>query len=644
MPAAGGVAAMPDHFPSTREIALYLRWLWYQPGGKEIELVGLAIFGVAMLVLYISMERATERPKVAPKKTTVEPSRGSYSPRGPLYVPLVLDNVTLDLQPKRGGSLHMGVVGPTGLGKSSAVLSLFDVELAVVCVALDNTRPISRKVRSIGGWDWTNDPRECSFGLDLLNISTPAATAELVVTGLPKANGDSGQWRRAAIARLVRTIQACDRADVPRNWPDLIRGLRLKTGDVPADLACMEWASKLEQVYGLCGQNFGNDLNLVDAIRNREKVLLRTNHFLSTEVGPMVGGWLMLLARLAAHEANTPFVLIVEEANQAEIFAKYISPVAQAARDRDVVGVWIGQNGSKLPDEVVQNTKIWVCTGQVLQKEQRFCADMLKLDQEKLDLDTFPKTNPPSDQGIGWFYVRAPGLRTTLVHLPEPKIPLPRIVRQEQPGVKKEPGGALSIVEVEPDRRSRIVRHFDRLRSAVKPKALPVGRRDVPAWIERNPRRLEIWRRCTGTEDEHGQHLWTGGLNKGYGKSWYLNVGGWQSHFLFWAWKVLDDHEQGRTGDLERFSGKNPDVPRFVWPDSRDELVLLRSLKLWMQSPDGLRPRLSLSLDHCCPGFPNPLCQNWRHLQLVADEPGREGSNSKLRHQRRSGLGRLAAE
>jgi hypothetical protein len=637
---------MSDHRSSTDALILFLIAQWREDGFGKYALIAAAVLVAFLFLLLMRAIDASDQERLHPKvqkATRPDARRGGYSPRGPLFVPLVLNGVTIDLQPKRGGSQHCAVLGPTGLGKSSAVLSLFDLDIAVVAIALDNTRPLSKKVRSIGGWDWTNDPRQCSFGLDLLNVSTPSATAELVVSGLPKFTGDSGQWRRAAIARLTRALQICDAVGEPRTWLTMLRALRFKTGDVPADLACYEWASKLEQVYSLCGQNFGPDLNLVNAIRNRQKVVLRTNHFLSTEVGPMVGGWLMLLARLAAHEANTPFVLIVEEANQAEIFAKYISPVAQAARDRDVVGVWIGQNGSKLPDEVTQNTKVWVCSGQVLQKEQRFCADMLKLDPEKLDLDTFPKTNPPSDQGIGWFYVRAPGLRTTLVHLKEPTYAPVKKSPLVQPGVKKEPGGILRITRVEPDRQSRIPWPVI-LRSAVKPRELAAGRKVVPGWIERNPRRREIWDNLDGTETEQGCQLWTKGRNKEYGKSWYLNVGGWQTHFLFWAWKVIEDHEQCVPGDLERFYGRNPDVPPFEWPVVKDELVLLRSLKQWMQRPDESRDKLSLSIDHCCPGFPNALCGNWRHHQLVADEPGREGSNSKLRQQRRKGLGRLAAE
>jgi hypothetical protein len=388
----------------------------------EATLVAIGVVLVMVLIVLHWISPSNPKPQTGGMKALPPVRTSGTRPKGPMFVPLPLAQVTIDLQPRRGASLHMGVVGPTGLGKSSAVTPLFDLGIGVWCIALDNTRPIRNKVLSVGGTDWTNDPRECQIGLDLLNISTPEATAELIISGLPKVKEDSGQWRRQAIARLVKTLRLCEQAGIERNWNDLVRALYLKTGDIPADRACGEWGSKLEAINLLFGPSFGTDLNLVNAMRNREKVLTRTNHFLSTELGPMVGGWLMLLARLVAHEANIPFVLIVEEANQAELFAKHITPISQAARDRDVVGVWIGQNGSKLPDEVVQNTKVWVCSGQGIDTEQRFCASRLKLKPEQLDIDAFPKARIPSDQGIGWFYVRAPGVATTLVHLPEPKI------------------------------------------------------------------------------------------------------------------------------------------------------------------------------------------------------------------------------
>jgi hypothetical protein len=172
----------------------------------------------------------------------------------------------------------------------------------------------------------------------------------------------------------------------------------------------------------------------------------------------------------------------------------------------------------------------------------------------------------------------------------------------------------------------------------------------VPLWIEGNPRRREIWDNLSGTWNETGDHLWTKGTNKGYGKTWYLNVGGWAIHFLFWAWREVWLYEQGVAGgDIDRFCAEHPEIPAFVWPDSTDELVLLRAIKQWMAEPFGAAktsfgktdPRYGvyLSIDHCCPGFPNPLCGNWRHHRL---ETGSD--NSKLRHERRRGDGRLKAE
>jgi hypothetical protein len=192
-----------------------------------------------------------------------------------------------------------------------------------------------------------------------------------------------------------------------------------------------------------------------------------------------------------------PFVLIVEEANQAEVFAKHISPIAQAARDRDVVLVSIGQNLSKLPDEVTQNTKVWVSFGCELQDEQRFAASMLRLKPEQLGVDAFPKAANPYDQGIGWCYVRAPGVPTTRVHLPLPKL---KKAREVPPTYVGSPVGTPVSERVSVWSNVEELNHW-----RPYPLELPEPAREpepvepMPEWLGNDPTYESWWAQCRRT-------------------------------------------------------------------------------------------------------------------------------------------------
>lgn len=225
--------------------------------------------------------------------------------------------------------------------------------------------------------------------------------------------------------------------------------------------------------------------------------------------------------------------------------------------------------------------------------------------------------------------------------------------RNDGPGWT-EPGGGYEVWEVyrdgEPERGNPGQEEVEV--EEVGPMALPSGTKAVPGYVlgsawpgtERRERRYAMWSTLSGTWTENGDWLWTSpSRNRGYGKASYANRGGWNSHFLFWAWAVLEDRAAGRVSDLDRFYAEFSEIPHFQWPaDGTPELNVLEQLKEWMARPFEAEPKsfakddprymVKLSIDHCCPGGPNTLCCNHRHHKLVT-----WAWNSKLRHQRRTG-------
>ncbi len=377
-----------------------------------------AIMGAAGLVLVISWLRRGQSKltgKPLPLFRTKAPHRWPWH-RQPV-IPLKLGPVTIDLQPTRTDTIHVVVGGISGTGKSTLVLPLFDMPIGILCVALDNTRPIANKVRSIhDGIEWTNEEDSPGYGIGLDLLSGRARTAsEVLVAGWTKSSSDTGKYRDIASNRLWAKIDELDSHGIQRNFPDLAAALNIKTGNTEADRACQDWAGRLERLAKTLGPSLGNDLDLIDAMRHQRKVLLRLNRFIDPRVAPMLGGMLLVHARLVAQEAGVPFVLIIEEAGQMEQYAEHLSPVAQAGRDRGTPEIILTQNMSKLPLEVVNNVSVWCSFAQEARTELNFAAERLRLDPIQLQREAF------RDQARGWCYVRAPGLPTTLVHIKQQK-------------------------------------------------------------------------------------------------------------------------------------------------------------------------------------------------------------------------------
>lgn len=393
----------------------------------------LALLGLCALLAVLLRPRGIDGKTFAPVSTR------AVRPRSPTYIPLTLGNVTIDLQPRKDDTIHVAISGSSGLGKSTAVLPLFDLDLGVLCIALDNTRPISAKVREIGGVEWTNEP-EWGVGLDLLG-GHPRVTSEVLVEGwAAKTAGDTGKWRDIAAGRLWTALANCDSQGATRSISLLVAALLERSGNTEADRACQDWSARLASLARWLGPALGPDIDLVQAMRDRRKVLLRLNRFANPRLAPMLGGMLLVHARRVAEEAGVPFVLIVEEAGQLGLYEQQISALAQAGRDRGVPLVLLTQNASLLPLEVQNNVSVWVSFAQEARRELTFAAERLRLEPEQLQRETL------NDQGRGWCYVRAPGVPTTLVH-----------VKQQRPKRVSTNGLPLSEFTVSRERTPRYV-------------------------------------------------------------------------------------------------------------------------------------------------------------------------------------------
>jgi hypothetical protein len=468
--------------------------------------VGIALLGLCALMTLLLRPKQNATSKMLPPVST-----RAVRPRGAVYIPLTLGNVTIDLQPTAQDTIHVAIGGTTGTGKSTSVLGLLDLDIGVLTVALDNTRPISAKVRSLpDAIEWTNEP-EWGIGLDLLG-GHPRTASEVLVEGwAAKTAGDTGKWRDIAAGRLWTALERHDALGIPRNVGDLVLALLERTGNTEADRACQDWSARLASLARWLGPALGPDLDLVQAMRDRKKVLLRLNRFANPRLAPMLGGMLLVHARRVAEEAGVPFVLIVEEAGQMGIYEQQLAALAQAGRDRGVPLVLLTQNASLLPLEVQNNVSVWCSFAQEAKRELAFAAERLRLEPEQLQREAF------KDHGRGWCYVRAPGVPTTLVHIkqqrPASRAPSPQVDLR------------VGTVGTGPPTRRLVVRemngwHPERLalplpRQEVVPSALQT-QDGLRIWskVQRTGRRAPIWHPIRGLWwAEDGCLVWTRGTN-----------------------------------------------------------------------------------------------------------------------------------
>ena len=415
-------------------------------GQASITLAVVVVCGLVFWLAHAAEQTDAVRLKepAQPRATDPKPFRtGKSRPRGPVFIPLVVGNVTVDLQPTVGGTIHTIIDGTSGMGKSTLLVQLLDLPIGVVFLSLDNCRPIQERIDLIpDGIHWTNE-RDWPVALNLLGpAGSPAdIAAEGVVAGFPKSAGDKGTYRRYAMERLEPAIEAMDAAGTPRRIvPELVQALLVPPPGQPrepdADRACASWAPKLRGLANHLGGSIGPGVDIADAMRNRQKLLIRVNRFRRPEWAPFVGGMALVHLRRAIDEVDVPFLVVVEEAGQLEEYQEMMSPIGQAARDRGKPLIVLTQNPSKLPQEVTNNTKVWISFPHEDKLEAANMAHHLRLNADQLLIESFPLLDKkrPSSRGVGWCYVRAPGIETHLqrVKLPRPPSKLP-MERQASP-------------------------------------------------------------------------------------------------------------------------------------------------------------------------------------------------------------------
>lgn len=406
-------------------------------------------------------------------------------------IPFDVGGEIIDLQPRKGDAINLAIGGMTGTGKSSALLPLLDLDVGVLFIALDNTTPVQTRLKQIpDSVEWTNEP-ECQTPWNFLQ-GKPELVSEQLTAGWPHGP-DTGHYRRIARMRMWDRLEQADRDGEVRTLPMLISNLMqpVESSDPMVGRACREWGTKLAGMYRVLGANSiggPGDLDLVDAMRTKKKVLMRLNAYLHPEDAPTLGGMLLVHARRVAQEAGVPFVLVIEEAGMLERQQEHIKPLAQAVRDRGVSLIIVTQNLSKLPTEVRNNIGAWVCFAQEDDVEIKFAANRLRLKPTQLWREAF------KHEGRRWAYVKAPGIPTTLVRIAEVK---PLKVKKQTIKVGQ-PRPAV-VTEWEPG--LPMIDHWQPWSPAL-PEPRPAGREQAPHWVGYDQDMLRFWGQMKRTRRE----------------------------------------------------------------------------------------------------------------------------------------------
>lgn len=585
--------------------------------------------------------------------------------------------------------------GVTGSRKSTVGMQLLTDERHGMVLTGEPADPFRKRILELRDRDkaiyW--NPRG-TLGWDML-VGDPIELAENLTAGTTKTEGDTGLGRGYVQDVTALALAGADAYQVVREWRDLhavlhvphmtrqqklellLRRPFLEPAMIKADevvqyggqearAAFARWAQRFEHMCMGLGPALGHDFNLNEALAAGLWVMMEMAASRSPESTPHVAANVLLAGKRATHVAKGGR-LIVDEGWAFKQRKAEVNEVVRAGRRVGWEVYDFTQLVQDYDDEMLGNTRtaLFMMQTDTNVAGLEWCS---KVVHRKLPADAFSEGT--LKEGDGWLLHGGRLVRFNVRGIDVSKVPDPQDVPMwcsialhrkwatsdppgETGGEESDPGAKVGNGEVweqvEPDRESRIG-WFGTLVEGFRPMPLPAGRIVVPPWIAGNKRRLEHFQTLSGTDEEYGDHLWTKGRNKEYGKAAYANASGWQSHFLFWAWKVQWDREQGEEpSDVEEFCHDHPDMVPFVWPEVRDELLVLRALKQWMAQPFGADPKsfqeddprrgVFLSIDHGCPGWPNTLCQNWRHLKIMTNS-----RNSELRHSRRNGAGRLEAE
>lgn len=445
-------------------------------------------FLIGALVFTVLEYRTTRQARQKKPQLPRYPRQPWHWPFRRAKIPWRLGPVTLDL---RGGSQtrHAVVAGSSGTGKSSAVLSLLLGNMPALVVAFDNSRPIRDLFVAHG---WTIWEPGGSLGWDFLKGS-PQIVSECLTAGFAKTDQDTGYNRGLAQMRLWATMDALVERGRPRTLDVLVAALEQPGNNPDETRACRAWANRFSRIAKSLGPSLGTDLDLAECLARGEKVLMLPNRFLSPEDAPLIGAIAIVQARRVAQEVGN-FLIIVEEAGQAGARQVEMNALAQAGRDRGCPLVVLTQNMAKLPEEVVNNVKIWISFAQESRRELTFAAEHLRIDPD----DLLPERMP-----TGYAWIRSPDHTPRRVHIRLPKLPAPRSYAP----------GPTPLETTRPTARRTIVRELPR--------------QEVLDYPSLPPPSLKV-QEVLGQIDRSGHcHLWLGKLDRdGYGIIWM--AGNWR--------------------------------------------------------------------------------------------------------------------
>jgi hypothetical protein len=404
-------------------------------------------------------------------------------------IPWNLGPVTVDL---RGGlhTIHAVVSGMSGTGKSTAVLSLLMGKMPALVIAFDNSRPILMLFKAMS---WTIWQPGGTLGWNILS-GTPQVVSEALTAGFAKTDQDTGYNRGLAQMRLWETMEALDRSGAPRTIDVLVDALEQPGNNPDQTRACRTWANRFARIAKSLGPSLGTDLDLAEAMARGNKVLILPNRFLSPEDAPLVGAIALVQARRVAQEVGD-FLIVVEEAGQAGSRQLEMNALAQAGRDRGCPLIVLTQNMAKLPEEVVNNVKVWVSFAQESKKELAFAAEHLRIEPEELQIENMP---------TGYAWVRSPDHNPRRVRLHVPRLPRPKQTYETAP----------TYLTAEPSTPRRyVVEEIGGPPAPVYP-ALPYPRRDVQEVLDKidkphGEQGCWLWKE-TATVDKSGYaiHRW----------------------------------------------------------------------------------------------------------------------------------------
>lgn len=505
---------------------------------------------------------------------------------------------------------------------------------------------------------WTPNPTPGEgFGLDVLE-GPPENVAERLIAMQPVAAGNTGLQSGAVEGMLVDTCYTLQRNNEVRTFETIlgtmptvgVRDLDYEGRPVGEphpltrnELAGLEnWSTRMRTLRRRLGASVGQDLRLSEALAKGEAILIEGSSYNNpNSIEPLMNLFTYTAMWLVGAVHN--FDLIIDEPGAVgpSVFTRLLT----ATRAWDV-RIMIGMQSRKQVDDQLRE----MCATVLLLGASGGAPEAREFESKVVGGDVPPEDfvllEPPRWYEILLFWVKRRGLRSCegyffsngrvdkvstkhcdlsiLKRWPRGSIPtVPCIV----PSAFTK-GAVWEVIEVASGQdgwtadQKPLLALPERIAGAIP---LP-GANVVPAWIAGNKDRERVWGKLKGTWDFSGCHRWEEkSRNRGYGKTSYISGMTWSTHYLAWVWRVLWQRSRGEQSDLDDFCQEHPEIqgPYFALKAALDELEELRAIQFWMR-------KYELEIDHRCPGFPNPLCANWRHLKLCT-----KVENLELRWKRR---------